>query len=68
MVKLNLTGQNLGRVFSSRLRRACACRANACIAKRPNLKLKTQPQETLGSLLLGFAPPALALLANIRQG
>jgi hypothetical protein len=62
MGKLKLTGQNLGRVSNSRLRRACTCCAIACITKRPNLKLKTQPKAHLGSLLLAFALPGSAVV------
>jgi hypothetical protein len=57
MDKLKLTGQNLGRVFNSRLRRARICRARAYITKQPNLELKTQPKQFLGSLPLAFVLP-----------
>jgi hypothetical protein len=56
--KLKLTGRNLGRVLNSRLRCACMCHAISYITKRPNLKLKTQPEQLLGSLTLAFALPA----------
>jgi hypothetical protein len=59
MDKLKLTGQNLGQVFNSRLGRACICHAIACMTKRPNLKLKTQPKQLLGSLPLAFTLPTL---------
>jgi hypothetical protein len=55
MDKLKLTGQNLGRVFNSRLGHASIHRAIVCITKGPNLKLKTRPKQLLGSLLLVFA-------------
>jgi hypothetical protein len=61
MDKLDATGQNLGRVFNSRLGRAGICCAISYITKRPNLKLKTQPKELLGSLPLAFALPALTM-------
>ncbi len=57
MVKLKLTGQNLGQVFNSRLGHACICRAMAYITKQPNLNLKTWPKHLLGSLPLAFALP-----------
>jgi hypothetical protein len=59
MDKFKLTGQNLGRVFNSRLGRACMFRAIAYITKQPNLKLKTWPKQLLGSLLLAFELPGL---------
>ncbi len=52
--KFQLTGQNLARVFNSRLGRACKCRTIAYITKQPNLKLKTQLKQLLGSLPLAF--------------
>jgi hypothetical protein len=54
MDKLKLTGQNLGRVFNSRLVRACIGYGNVHITKQPNLKLKTWPKRLLGSLPLAF--------------
>jgi hypothetical protein len=57
MDKLKLTGLNLGRVFHSRLGCACIGHAIVHITKQPNLKLKTQPKQLLGSLLLAFALP-----------
>jgi hypothetical protein len=59
MDKLKLTGPNLGRVFNSRLGRACICRAIARITKQSNVKLRTRPKQLLGSL-----PLALALHSN----
>jgi hypothetical protein len=57
MDKIKLTGQNLGRVFNSRL--GCACIRNVIvhITKQPNLKLKTWPKQLLGSLPLAFVLP-----------
>ncbi len=52
MVKLKLTGQNLSRVFNSRLGRACINHAIANITKQPNIKWKTRPKQLLGSLPL----------------
>jgi hypothetical protein len=54
MDKLQLTGQNLGRVFNCRS--GCMGALHLCCyeAKRPNLKLKTQPKQLLGSLPLAF--------------
>jgi hypothetical protein len=52
MDKLQLTGQNLGHVFNSKV--GCIC---AYEAKQPNLKLKTRPKQQLGSLPLPFALP-----------
>ncbi len=50
--KLQPTGQNRGRVFNSwsgRLHVAHLCR---CEVKQPSLKLKTRPEQLLGSLPL----------------
>jgi hypothetical protein len=60
MDKLQLTGQNLGRVYNFR---------NGCLygvhflcygAKLPNLKLKTQTKQFIGSLPLDSSLPDLA--------
>jgi hypothetical protein len=59
MDKLKLTGLNLGRVFNSRLGRACIGHAIVHITKQPNLKLKTWPKQLLGYLLLAFVLPAI---------
>ncbi len=59
MDKLQLTGQNLGRVFNSRLGCASICRSIAYITKQPNLKLKTRPKLLLGSLMIAFVLPDL---------
>ncbi len=58
MDKLKLTGQNLGWVFHSGLGRAYIGHAIVETTKQLNLKLKTQPKQLLGSLLLAFAIPA----------
>ena len=50
--QLKITGQKLGLVFHSRLGRACIGHAIVHITKQPDLKLKTQPKQLLGSLLL----------------
>jgi hypothetical protein len=55
---LAVKGQNLGRVFNSRLGHACVCCAIAYITKQPNLKLKTRPKQLLGSLPLTFTLPS----------
>ncbi len=65
--KLKLTRQNLGRVFNSRLKRACICHAIACRTKRPNLKLKTRPKQLLGSLPLAFVLPNTVLGFYIKS-
>ncbi len=52
-----LMDKPLGWVFNSRLRRACIWLAIAWITKRPNLKLKTQPEQLLGSLPISFMLP-----------
>jgi hypothetical protein len=62
MDKLKLTGQNLGRVFNSRLGHACMFRVIAYITKQPNLKLKTWPKQLLVSLLLALEVPGLCHL------
>jgi hypothetical protein len=51
MDKLKIKGQNLGRVFNSRYDRACVCYEMTIKAKLPNLKLRTQPNQLLGSLV-----------------
>jgi hypothetical protein len=56
--RLKLRGQNLGRVFNSRLYRGCVCCAIAYLTKWTSLKLKIQPKQLLGSLPLAFALPA----------
>ncbi len=58
MDKIMLTGQNLGRVFNSRLGRACIHHAIVHITKQPNLKLKTWSKQLLGYIPLAFVLPA----------
>ncbi len=58
MDKLQLTGQNLGRVFNSRSDCMSALHLFCYEAKQPNLKLKTRPKQLLGSILLVFMLPA----------
>ncbi len=50
--KLQLTGQNLGQVFNPISGCLWAMRLWCHEAKWPNLKLKTQPKQLLGYLLL----------------
>ncbi len=56
MDKLMLTGQNLGRVFKSRLGHACIGHATVHITKR-----QTRPKQLLGYLPLAFMLPAATL-------
>ncbi len=65
MNKLKLTGQNLGRVFNSRLERVCIYCTSACMTKRPNIKLKTEPKQLLGSLPLAFALPEASIALSL---
>jgi hypothetical protein len=62
MVKLQLTGQNLGRIFYSRLGRALKYHTFVYITKQPNLKLKTRPKQLLGS----FALPEKAAMDKLQ--
>jgi hypothetical protein len=64
MDKLELTGQNLGRVFNSRRGRTCVCHAIAVSIKQPSLKLKTGSKLLFGSLPINtsFARNAWMLL------
>ncbi len=64
MDKVQLTRQNLGQVFDSRS--GCMSAMHLCCyeVKRPNLKLKTWPEQLLGFLSLAFALPALTLQLN----
>jgi hypothetical protein len=57
MDKLQLAEQNLGQVFNSRSGRVFAVHTRCYWTKPPNLKLKTQPEQLLGSLLLDIALP-----------
>jgi hypothetical protein len=59
MDKLQLTGQNLGRVFNSRSDCMSGMHLYCYEAKQLNLKLKTQPKQLLGSLPIVFALPVL---------
>jgi hypothetical protein len=59
MDKLQLTGQNLGRVFNLRLGHLCAEHFWCYQVKLPNLKLKTRPKQLLGSPPLDIALPRL---------
>jgi hypothetical protein len=62
MDELWFKGQNLGRVFHSRSARACVYTMQTGIAmKQPNLELKTQAKQLLGSPPLAFAHPGLML-------
>jgi hypothetical protein len=47
-------GQNLDQVFNSRQGCACVSHGITQLTKLPNLKLKTQPKQLLGCLLLAF--------------
>ncbi len=62
MDKLQLTGQNLGRVFNFRNGRVHAVHLLCCGVKLPNLKLKTRPKQLLGSLPLDIALPNKCLI------
>ncbi len=57
MDKLQLTGQNLGRVFNFRFGHLHAEHFWCYQVKLPNLKLKTQSKQLLGSLPLVIALP-----------
>jgi hypothetical protein len=52
MDKLELTEQNLGRVFNLRRGHLHAATFLVLSVKLPNLQLKTQPKQLLGYLLL----------------
>ncbi len=67
MDKHKLTGQNLGRVFHSRLGCTCIGHAIVSITKQPNLKLKTEPKQLLSSLPLAFVLPAQLLAVILRK-
>jgi hypothetical protein len=60
MDKLQLTGQNLGRVFDFRSGRLHAATYLVLSVKLPNLQLKTQPTQLLGSLPLVIVLPNCA--------
>jgi hypothetical protein len=57
MDKLQLTGQNLGRVFNHKSVLMFAMHLFCYEAKQPNLNLKTRPKQLLGCLQLAFALP-----------
>jgi hypothetical protein len=57
MDKLQLTGQNLGRVFNSRSACMRAMQLLYFETKQPNLLLKTRPKLLLGSLPLDIMLP-----------
>ncbi len=59
MDKLQLAGQNLGRVFNSRSCCVCDMQLSCFEAKLPNLMLKTWPKQLIGSLPLDIALPAV---------
>jgi hypothetical protein len=67
MDKLQLTGQNLGRVFNSRSDCMSAMHLFCYEAEQLNLKLKTRPKQLLGSHPLAFALPALTNLNGALQ-
>jgi hypothetical protein len=57
MDKLEITGQNLGRVINFRSGHLHATHLWSYPAKVPNLKLKTRPEQLLGSHPLDIALP-----------
>ncbi len=63
--KLQLTGQNLGRVFNFRSDRVHAMHLLCHGVKLSNLKLKTRAKQLLGSLPLDIALPALTYFVKI---
>jgi hypothetical protein len=66
MDKLQLTGQNLGRVFDFRSGHLHAATFLISSVKLPNLQLKTRPKQLLGSLLLVIKLPRRVF--NSRRG
>jgi len=58
---LQLTGQNLGRVFNFRSGHLHVAHLWCYQVKLPNLKLKTRPKQPLGYLPLDFAFPIFLL-------
>jgi len=58
MDKIQLTGQNLGRVFNSRS--DCKSPMHLFGYEAKQLKVKTRPKQLLGSLPLTFALPGLS--------
>jgi hypothetical protein len=61
MDKLQLTGQNLGRVFNFRSGHLHAATFLVLSVKPSNLQLKTRPKQLLGSLTLDIALSAPSL-------
>jgi hypothetical protein len=57
MDKLQLTGQNLGRVFNFRSGHLHAAAFLVSSVKLPNLQLKTQPKQLLGYLMFDIVLP-----------
>jgi hypothetical protein len=57
MDKLELTGRALGRVFNFRSGCMQTMRLLPGVAIQPNLELKTQPKQLLGSLPLDITLP-----------
>ncbi len=55
MDKLQLTGQNLGRAFNFRSGHFHVAHSWCHQLKLPSLKLRTRPEQLLGSLLLDIA-------------
>ncbi len=68
MDKLQLTGQNLGRVFNFRSGRVHAVCLLYNRVKLPILKLKTRPKQVLGSLPLHIVLPATTYLQYWNRG
>ncbi len=60
--KLQLTGQNLGRVSNCRSGSVFAMQLSCFETKQPDLELKTRPKQLLGSLPLDIALPEETLL------
>jgi hypothetical protein len=60
MDKLQLTGQNLGKVFNFRSDHLHGPNFWCYLVKLPNLKLKTQLNQLSGSLLLVITLPTVA--------
>jgi hypothetical protein len=67
MDKLQLTGQNLGRVFNSRSGRVHALQLHFSETKQPNLKLKTRPKQLLGSPV-SYRAPRSNVRSKVRNG
>ncbi len=65
--KLQLRRQNLGRVFNFRSGCMHAMHLCCCESGRPNLKLKTQPKQLLGSLPLASVLPGVTLLNKLTR-